>query len=93
MRSRAVVAVLATLLLVPASAFTFSRSLYFGDAGMAVANLQQFLNNDGDGNIAVTSYAPPCSTSRPRKASPQPAARGHSRGRASTQSRRSVQSG
>lgn len=59
MRSRAVAAVLTTLLLTPsaASAFTFSRNLCLGDAGTAVANLQQFLIDDGDGsNLSVTSY-------------------------------------
>jgi peptidoglycan hydrolase-like protein with peptidoglycan-binding domain len=58
MRSRAVAAVLTTLLLIPAiaSAFTFSRTLCLGDAGTAVANLQQFLVDDGDGTLTVTSY-------------------------------------
>src|SRR6478736_5784316 len=61
MRSRALAAVLTTLLLTPAaaSAFTFSRTLCLGDAGTAVANLQQFLVNDGDGTLAVTSYFGP----------------------------------
>jgi peptidoglycan hydrolase-like protein with peptidoglycan-binding domain len=58
MRSRAVAAVLTTLLLMPAaaSAFTFSRTLCLGDAGTAVANLQQFLVNDDDATFAITSY-------------------------------------
>jgi peptidoglycan hydrolase-like protein with peptidoglycan-binding domain len=58
MRSRVAAAVLTTLLLTPAaaSAFTFSRTLCLGDAGSAVASLQQFLIDDGDGNLAVTSY-------------------------------------
>ena len=52
MRFRAVAAVLALLpaLVAPAfaSAFTFSHTLCLGDAGTAVANLQQFLIDDGD---------------------------------------------
>src|SRR5262245_1571984 len=45
----AIAAVLTALLLTPAaaSAFTFSRTLCLGDAGTAVANLQQFLIDDG----------------------------------------------
>src|ERR1700730_2916268 len=59
MRSRAAAAVLtAFLLVIPgvASAFTFSRTLCIGDAGTAVANLQQFLIDDGDSSLSVTSY-------------------------------------
>src|SRR5689334_4943077 len=58
MRSRALAAILTFLLLTPtaASAFTFSRTLCLGDAGTPVANLQQFLINDGDGTLAVTCY-------------------------------------
>jgi peptidoglycan hydrolase-like protein with peptidoglycan-binding domain len=61
MCSRVVVAVLTTLLLTPAAAcaFTFSRTLCLGDAGTAVANLQQFLIDDSDGTLAVTSYYGP----------------------------------
>jgi peptidoglycan hydrolase-like protein with peptidoglycan-binding domain len=58
MRSRLVVAVLTSLLLTPtaASAFTFSRTLCLGAAGTAVANLQQFLIDDGDNTVSVTSF-------------------------------------
>jgi len=42
-----------------ASAFTFSHTLCLGDAGTAVANLQQFLIDDGDGSLTVTSYFGP----------------------------------
>ena len=38
------------------SAFTFSHTLCIGDAGTAVANLQQFLIDDGDSSLSVTSY-------------------------------------
>jgi peptidoglycan hydrolase-like protein with peptidoglycan-binding domain len=61
MSSRFVLAVLTTLLLfpAPASVFSFNRMLCIADAGTAVANLQQFLIDDRDGNLSVTSYFGP----------------------------------
>jgi peptidoglycan hydrolase-like protein with peptidoglycan-binding domain len=60
MRFRAIIAVLAItpIFIAPAiaSAFTLSRTLCFGDAGTAVANLQQFLLDNGDNTLSVTSY-------------------------------------
>ena len=59
MRFRTLAAVLTFVFLTPAAAFAFafSRTLCLGDAGTAVANLQQFLIDDGDGSsLSVTSY-------------------------------------
>jgi|SRR5262249_47934306 len=53
MRFRTLAAVLTFVFLTPAAAFAFafSRTLCLGDAGTAVANLQQFLIDDGDGTL------------------------------------------
>jgi hypothetical protein len=61
MRFRAMSAVLGIFLSaiatpVFASQFTFSRTLCLGDTGTAVANLQQFLIDNGDATLTVTSY-------------------------------------
>src|SRR5262245_54692541 len=61
MRFRTLAAVLTFVFLTPAAAFAFafSRTLCLGDAGTAVANLQQFLIDDGDGTLSVASYFGP----------------------------------
>src|SRR5262245_44425994 len=53
MRFRTLAAVLTFVFLTPAAAFAFafSRTLCPADAGTAVANLQQFLIDDGDGTL------------------------------------------
>ena len=58
MNSRTVAAIVSLALLLPlsVSAFTFSRSICYGDAGTTVSNLQQFLIDDGYTSVSVTGY-------------------------------------